>query len=555
MSNRYPSRTTFAILAAAASLTGCQPPRQSQRAPAPETPQFVNRTAESGIDFEQRSGAEKVLDIVQTSAGGVGVLDYDGDGWLDLYFVQGQHRNGAGGGNRLYRNRGNGTYEDVTERAGVRGRGYGMGCAVGDFNADGWPDLFVCNHGTSQLFQNRGDGTFEDVTAKTAADVRGCSISAVFTDLDQDGWPDLYVARYIRLAPDSRMLCTSSGLPVSCDPQAYPAQPGVFLRNEQGRRFVDRTLPADLLNEGRGMAALAAHLNDDSRLDLFITNDTSANALFLAKPGGSFESAGALSGVAYGELGVAEANMGCDAGDFNGDGRLDLFVGVMQDRASLLFRNEGGGLFTLVTREAGLAEASSPVVTWGVGFLDFDQDGDLDLFQANGHVNTLAAEVNPTHRFLQPRQLFENDGAGRFTDASARGGPAMTTPAAGRGAAFGDLDNDGDVDIVVNNLDGPPSVLFNQAEKSGSHWLQIRLVGKHPNSSPEGTLARLSVGERTLTRHLHRGYSYASASDPRLHFGLGPATQVGPLVVTWPDGTRQEVAVPGIDRELTVRQP
>jgi hypothetical protein len=552
-------RSGRAALAVGAVLlaAGCGLSRPGARpgaAPAEAAP-FVNRTVEAGIDFQQRTGAKEVVDIVQTSGGGVGVLDYDGDGWLDVFLVQGEHRAGPGGGNRLYRNRGNGTFEDVTEKAGVRGRGYGMGCAVGDYDADGRPDLFVCNHGASQLLRNRGDGTFEDVTERAGARVSGCSIGAVFADLDGDQWPDLYVCRYITLGPGSKMICTASGIPGSCEPQAYPPQPGVFFHNDGGRRFVEGTAPAGLTNDGRGMAALALDFDEDRRLDLFVTNDTSANALFLQQAPGKFRSAAAVAGVGYGELGVAEANMGCDAGDYDGDGRLDLAVGVMQDRSSLLFHNEGKGLFSLATRDAGLAEPTAPVVTWGLGFLDYDLDGDLDLFQANGHVNTLAEKMNPLHRYLQPRQLFENDGRGRFSDVTPRAGPALTDPAAGRGAAFGDLDNDGDVDVVVNNLDGPPHVLINQAEKLGRHWLRVRLEGRRPNLAPEGTRVELGVGDRTLVRHLHTAYSYASANDPRLFFGLGSGTQAGPLTVVWADGARQDVPVPGVDREITVRHP
>jgi hypothetical protein len=549
------SRRLLLLLPAALTM-GCRtaaPPTSPGGAPAAPAP-FVERATAAGIDFLQRTGAKEVVDIVQTSTGGVGLLDYDQDGKLDVYLVQGEHTPDAGGGNRLYRNLGDGTFEDVTQRAGVRGRGYGMGCTVGDFDGDGRPDLYLCNNGSNQLYRNRGDGTFEDVTRRLGVEATGCSIGAVFADLDGDRRPDLYVARYIRLTPQSRMLCSTNNVPVSCDPQSYAAQAGVFFHNDDGRRFVERTVPAGMVDEGRGMTPLVADLNEDQRPDLFVTNDTSANALFLNQGKGRFQSAAALAGVGYGELGVAEANMGCDAGDYDGDGKLDLFVGVMQDRSSLLFHNDGSGLFTLTTRKSGLAEATAPVVTWGVGFLDFDLDGDLDLFQSNGHVNTLAERLNANHRYLQPRQLFENDGQGRFTDTGGRGGPALQAPAAGRGAAFGDLDNDGDVDVVVNNLDGPPSVLFNQAEKLGRHWLRVSLRGKGPDTSPEGTLVQLQVGGKSMTRHLHTAYSYASANDPRLHFGLGAATAAGPLTVRWPDGTQQEVPVPAIDQELVVEQ-
>lgn len=302
------------------------------------------------------------------------------------------------------------------------------------------------------------------------------------------------------------------------------------------------------------MGVSAADLNEDGRLDLLVTNDTTADSLFLSRGAGRFSNNALLSGVAYGEMGVAEANMGCDFGDYDGDGKLDLLIGVMQDRASLLFRNQGEGLFSLASSEAGIGTSTSAVVTFGCGFLDADNDGDLDLFQANGHVQDNIQRIDPRLRFEQPRQLLENLGEGRFADRTPDAGPALTTPAAGRGAAFGDLDNDGDVDVVVNNLDGPPSVLINQSQDRGAHWLRVRLEGKKPNHLPEGAVLWLKSGDETLLRHAHTAYSYASVNDPRVHFGLGNHTKVGPLKVRWPDGSEQVVPVPSIDRELVVHQ-
>lgn len=510
----------------------------------------MDATKAAGITFQQRSGKKQALDIVQTSAGGVGLLDYDGDGQLDIFFVQGAHA--PGDGNRLYRNRGDGTFEDVTARAGVEGHGYGMGCAVGDWDADGRPDIYVCNYGRCELFRNRGDGTFEEIAHQVGADVQGCCVSAVFADLDEDGWPDLYVTRYIAITATSKMLCSHGDVPISCDPQFYPPQPGVFLHNAAGKRFQDRTRASGLVDDGRGMAACVADVNEDGHPDLFVTNDTSANALFLGHGKGHFTSDALVANVGYGELGVAEANMGCDVGDYDADGRPDLFVGVMQDRSSLLFHNDGNGLFSSTTRSAGLAELTAPVVTWGCGFLDYNNDGLLDLFQSNGHVHDRVEQFEPDHRFLQPRQLFENDGKGSFIDRSAV--PVLSAPAAGRGVAFGDLDNDGDVDLVVSNLDGAPMVLLNQSEKLGHHWLRIKLVGKAPNTSPEGAVLLLKTPRGVLRRHLHTAYSYASASDARIHFGLGRDASVGPLTVRWPSGGHQEVEITGVDQELTVTQ-
>jgi len=523
-------------------------------AAAPPAP-YLEASASRGIDFQHRTGKGATMDIVQTSSGGCGLLDYDQDGWLDVFLVQGQHRNVSGGGNRLYRNRGDGRFEDVTDKAGVRGTSYGIGCASGDFDGDGWPDLFVCNFGNSELYRNRRDGTFEAVGRRLGASVPGFCVGAVFADFTGDGWPDLYTARYVRLKPDSPRVCPQSGIPASCGPTIYDLEPGVLLRNDGGRRFVDITASAGLTHDGRGMAVSAADLNGDGHPDLLVTNDTTANSLFLSRGPGKYSNGALLSGVAYGELGVAEANMGCDFGDYNGDGKLDLLIGVMQDRTTLLFRNDGDGLFSLASNEAGLAVPTSAVVTFGCGFLDTDNDGDLDFFQANGHVQDRIQDVDPRLRFAQPRQLFENVGEGRFADLTPSAGPALNAPAAGRGAAFGDIDNDGDIDVLVNNLDGPPSLLINQAERLGRHWLRVRLKGKAPNRTPESALVSLQIGDRNLVRSLHTAYSYASANDPRVHIGLGEATQVGPLSIHWPNGVRQKVAVTGVDREITVRQP
>lgn len=515
-------------------------------------PLFEEAAARVGVDFHQRSGATKALNIYQTSAGGCAILDYDGDGWPDLYFVQGQHTNQPGGGNRLYHNRGNGTFEDVTEKASVRGHGYGMGCAVGDFDGDGRPDLYVCNYGVNELFRNRGDGTFEEVAQRTGAAVRGCSVGGVFADLDGDGWPDLYVARYVQINPHSPMFCNFSGVPSSCGPVYYSVQPGVFLHNDHGR-FVDRTREMGLIDPGRAMSVAVADIENNNRLAVFIANDTTANALFVGGPGKRHDAA-TMAGVAYGNLGSAEGNMGCDFGDYDGDGQLDLFVGVMQDRLKLLYHNEGGGVFSLQNQEAGL-QPTSNVVTYGAGFLDYNNDGSLDLFTADGHVQSRIHEIEARLSWAQPRQLLENDGRGHFTDRTSAGGPALLTPAVGRGCAFGDLDNDGDVDVVVNNLDGAAMVLMNHAEQLSHHWLRVKLLGKKPDVYPEGTRMELTVGGKRLLRHLHATCSYASASDTRVQFGLGASTSAGPLVVHWRSGKDQEVPVTGVDREITVQEP
>ena len=545
-------RTLVALALVIPALSGCQ--AKSAEPPRAATVLFEDRAQSSAIDFAHRSGRTQSLNLFQTSGGGCAVLDFDGDGLQDLFLMQGEHRPGATMGNRLFRNLGEWRFEDVTARAGVRGHGYGLGCTVGDFDGDGHEDLYVCNNGQNELFRNRGDGTFEEVAGKLGAKVSGCSVGAVFADLDHDGWPDLYVVRYVAFPSSGSPLCVQNGVPASCGPLHYEAQPGVFLHNQQGQGFVEKTIPAGLINAGRGMAALVCNWGDTRRPDLFVTNDSTANALFTPGKRGRYVDSALEAGVAYGTMGSAEGNMGCDAGDVDGDGRLDLVVGVMQDRPTLLFRNAGQGMFTLDTSQQELAAASTSVTTFAAALVDVDNDGALDLLHANGHVQDRAAEIDPRLAYRQPPQLFLNDGAGHFTAAGPRGGPVFARPIAGRGAAIGDLDNDGDLDILLNNLDGPPVLLCNRAEGLGRHWLRVRLRATAPDHSPEGLIARLQVGDHTLTRHLHRAVGYASASEPLLHFGLGSSTSVGALTIVWPDGSEQKESIIGVDREITVRQ-
>jgi hypothetical protein len=549
-----PVRRTLPVVALGflALGAGCRERAAAITERSPLAP-FSDEAASRGLGFQHATGAGEALNIYQTSGGGCGLLDYDGDGYLDVFLVQGQHRPGPGGGNRLYRNRGDGTFEDVTDRAGVRGHGYGMGCAAGDFDEDGWIDLYLCNRGRNELYRNRGDGTFEDVSARTHADVDGCSVGAVFADLDGDGRPDLFVNRYVRLGPTTPNICRMNDVPTSCGPQQYVPLPGVFLHNLGGKDFRDDTKSSGLANDGRGMATAVLPM-PEGRLSLLITNDTTANNLFVPSGKGRYRNDALGAGVAYGDMGHAEGNMGCDWGDYDGDGDLDLFIGAMQHRMDLLYGCDAPGAFSLATRASGLGEPTLNVTTYGCGFLDYDLDGLLDLFLANGHVQNRVAEIEPGVNFPQPCQLFRNQGAGVFQDVTASGGSALTEPAPGRGAAFGDIDNDGDVDVLVNNLDGRPRLLVNHAERLGRHWLRVKLEGKKPNTQAEGALVELPVAGKTLVRHAHAAYSYASTNDARVNFGLGGATSAGPLRIRWPGGGTQTAPVSGVDREMVVKQ-
>jgi hypothetical protein len=537
------SRVRLTTLAAALALTlsACdrrpQPPvANSTREPHP----FIDVTAAAGIRFQHVTGGSPPLNILETAGAGGALFDADGDGWLDVFLVSGGYRDGRPAAQQprdaLYHNNGDGTFSEVTARSGIGG-GYGMGCAVGDVDGDGDLDLYVTRYGANSLYRNNGDGTFTDVTRRAGVAAGGWSTSAAFADMDGDGDLDLYVARYLEFTPRSQQLCAVQGIDVACPPRYYPGQSGILYRNNGDGTFSDVTRASGVLHpEGKGLGCLWLDYDDDGDPDLYIANDGVANNLYRNDGGGRFTDVALEMGAAYGPLGNAEGSMGVDAGDVDGDGRLDLFVGNFQNETDALYRNEGSR-FSYATEAAGLGEASLPTLTFGVGLLDYDNDGRSDLFAVNGHVQDAIARIDPLCSFAQTRQLFHNEGDGRFQDVTATAGPALTTPAVGRGAAFGDWDNDGDVDILVTNNGGAPMLLRNEGGNR-NHWLTLKLVGRGRNRDAVGAGVRLRAGQSVQVREVRSGYSYASASDLRLHFGLGARTVVEEIVVRWPDGTR-----------------
>jgi enediyne biosynthesis protein E4 len=520
---------------------------------------FIDVAAESGLAFRHERGGSSPFTILQTAGSGCGFLDYDGDGWLDIVLLSGLP-GPSGSTVALYRNS-KGRFVDVTAEVGLAATGYAMGCAVADYDGDGDLDLYVTNYGPNALYRNE-DGRFRNVTATAGVAAGGWSTSAAFGDYDRDGDLDLYVVRYVDFTPRSKQLCRVHGVTMACAPIEYPATPDLLYRNNGNGTFSDVTRAAGIIDrDGRGFGAIWGDFDNDDDPDLYVANDAGGNYLFENFGGNESDAArfrdiGLVSGAAYGERGDAEGSMGVDAGDYDHDGRLDLIVTNFQNETNALYHNDGGGSWRYASFPTGVGAPSLVTLGFGVGFLDYDNDADLDLFWANGHVQDTIARADPECTFEQPRQLLENTGPtspGKFTDVSAEGGPALTRPSVARGAAFGDYDNDGDIDILVNNNGGAPMLLRNEIN-GRRHWLTVRLVGRRPNTSAIGARVTVEANGRPQIREIQSGRGYASTSDLRLHFGLGEADVADRVTVRWPGGARQVSRAVPANRELVIRE-
>jgi tetratricopeptide (TPR) repeat protein len=517
---------------------------------------FEDIAAEAGLVFSYDAAPRGDLFIGDTMGGGVGLLDLDGDGWLDVYFVNGCplpfDPRTPPAPNRLFRNRGDGTFEDVTARAGVGGRGYGMGCAVGDYNGDGRDDLFVTGLASTVLYRNNGDGTFTDVTESAGVFSSRWGTAAGFADLDADGDLDLVVVTYVEADPRRTLDCRdSANQPIHCPPGKYPAQVDHLFRNDGDGTFTDVAAEAGLdVPDGRGLGLAIADLDGDGRLDLYVANDAEPDFLFRNLGGLKFEEIGVVAGVAYNGDGLATASMGVVASDLDGDGLLDLFHTNFRNEGSLFLRNQGGGLFSDATAGAGLNAPSRAVTGFGAVALDADNDGLLDLFAANGHVDHQPWAGLP---MAQPPHLYSALAPGRFVLADpASSGPYFSKTLVGRGAAAGDLDNDGRVDLVVVHRDAPAALLRNTSR--AGRWLSLRLVGTASGSTPVGVRVTCRVGGRALVRSLSGGTGYLSAHDSRLSFGLGDAERAESIEIAWPSGLVQRFTDLASDRFHTVRE-
>ena len=521
---------------------------------------FVNEAALVGVDLRNVSGTPAKRVIVESTGAGACFLDYDLDGDLDLYLVNGATLETTGAANpardALYENDGRSGFRDVTDRAGVGDRGWGGGCAVADYDLDGDPDLYLTHYGADVLYRNEGNATFRDVTTAAGVDDRGWSLGAVFFDADRDGDLDLYVVNYLLFDPEEPGVltrrCRWKGGDVMCGPRGFVGQADVYYRNDGDGSFTDATVETGVGQDTRyGMGAVSGDLDEDGDLDLFVANDSQANLLLVNGGGGRFRDQALAAGVAFSGDGREQAGMGADLGDYDGDGDEDLFVTNFSDDYHTLYRNDGGLLFTDVTAIAGLETVTRSSLGWAGKFLDYDNDGDLDLFVASGHVYPEVETFDPATSYRQRNLLLENDGHGRFADVGHRSGPALAELHVARGAAVGDYDDDGDQDIVVVNDNEPPSLLRNDGGNE-LHWLKVRLRGTRSNRDGIGARLRLVSGGLRQFREARFGGGYLSSNDPRLHFGLGRNGLVERLEVEWPSGKRQVVTDLPADHLVTL---
>lgn len=525
---------------------------------------FVETSRQSGISFQHQNSPTSQKYMIEILGGGAALFDYDGDGWLDVFLINGaQIEDPMPAGqdarkvqprfwNRLYRNLRNGAFEDVTEKAGIQGMGYEMGVAVGDYDNDGDPDLYVTSFKDNLFFRNNGNGTFTDVTEISGtADIQWSS-SAAFFDYDNDGWLDLYVVNYLDYTFEKNLHCGERrpGFRSYCGPTNYSGVADRLFHNNGDGTFADVGTGAGVANsEGKGLGVVTGDYNLDGYQDIYVANDSVMNFLYQGGPEGKFEELGLMSSVAYSGRGAAEAGMGTDMGDYDGDGWPDLAVTNLSFEGTTLYQNGGEGFFSDVSLQAGLQD-SSLMVGFGLGFLDFDNDGDLDLLSVNGHIIDNVQLYHDVLSFRQPKQLYENLGT-RFSYLGERAGPVFTTPNVGRGAAFGDLNNDGTVDVVIGNCGEAAQVLLNRAGAE-KNWLMVSLVGKSSNRDGVGARLNLHVGGKVLHRQKKGGGSYLSAHDGRVHFGLGTSSRVDRLEVVWPTGKRQVLENLEANRVITI---
>jgi enediyne biosynthesis protein E4 len=552
------------LTVSAFGICGCRSSGAVARAPE----RFVDVTAASGLgSFIHTDGSSGRRFFVEQIGSGCAFLDYDNDGWQDVYLCNGAPLPGYQGPrprNALFHNDRDGRFTDVTGAAGVGCGHYAIGCAAGDYDNDGFLDLYVCCYGPNVLYHNNGDGTFTDVTRRAGVADPRLSSSAAWGDYDGDGFLDLYVANYVRWRLDRDRWCSKfPGHNSYCGPTLYPPEVDTLYHNNGYGTFTDVSDSSGIrAKAANGLAVLWCDANEDGRPDIVVADDQTPNLLWRNDGGGHFTDVATEAGVAFGELGNAQAGMGVDAGDYDNDGRVDLVVTNFSEEANSLFHNERGagersGRFRDVSFPAGIGSATLLYLGFGTGFLDYDRDGWLDLFFANGHVMDDIEKYSDVVTWAQPNQLFRNRGAAtpgaRFEDVSAATGIGGRR-AVSRGAAFGDFNNDGRPDILVSTLRGAPLLLRNDCAPS-AHWLRLRLRAAWGNPHAIGASVTLTAGGLTQRRDVRSGGSYASSSDLRPLFGLGAATRVDRLRVRWPSGQETELQGVAADREVVLEEP
>jgi hypothetical protein len=554
-------------------------PAQAPRAKTPRTsstsahapkasgvpPQFVDVAVRAGLDFHLTCGGPEKRYIMESMCGGVAVFDYDNDGWMDVLFVNGSTLEDLHSGkchfSRLFRNNHNGTFSDVSAKAGLSHCGWGFGVAVGDYDNDGWEDLYITYLDGGVLYHNNGDGSFSDVTAKSGISNPGrWGTSAAFGDYDNDGHLDLYIANYVDLDLDhlpefgSSPFCQYRGIPVSCGPRGLKGARDRLYHNNGDGTFTDVTEKLRIDPDGYyGLGVLWLDYDKDGCLDLYVADDSSPSLLYHNDCKGGFNEVGVAAGVAYSADGREEAGMGVDSADYKHDGWPATIKTNFSDDANNLYHNDGSGEFTDLAGPAGIGPISIPFLGFGAKFFDYDNDGWEDLFIANGHVNPQVDGHAFGVTYAERPFLFRNLRDGRFEEIGLKSGPALAKPRVGRGAAVGDFLNNGHLDLAVTVLDGPPALL-RDIEPAAGHWLRIKAIGSRSNRDGFGARIELKAGNLVQTQEVRANSSFESASDPRLHFGLGTATRVDSVVVHWPSGKVDTIGRQPSDQELVIEE-
>ncbi|HXP16798.1 MAG TPA: CRTAC1 family protein [Terriglobales bacterium] len=538
----------------------------AQPAKAPPIANFTDVAEKAGLTMTNVfGGTDTKKYILETTGTGVAIFDYDNDGWPDIFLVNGTTLEGfpAGKGptSHLYRNNHDGTFTDVTAKAGLIATGWGQGVCVGDYDNDGWEDLYVTYYGKNRLYHNQG-GVFADVSeaAGVAGTGKAWGTGCAFVDYDRDGLLDLMLANYVDFdvstapAPGERASCVWKGVPVMCGPRGLPGAKNILYHNLGGGKFEDVTVKAKI-DQTSGHYAFSVStfdFDDDGWPDIYVACDSTPSILYHNNHDGTFTDVAVIGGAAYNEDGREQAGMGSTIGDFDGDGRLDIFKTNFSDDTSTLYRNNGNGTFDDVTYAAGLG-LYTRYLGWGTMFLDFDNDGWPDLLLVNGHVYPEVDKQNLGTSYQEPRILYHNNGNRTFTDISAEAGPGITAVHAGRGLAIGDLWNDGRISAVISNMNAVSSLLVNQV-RSPNHWIGLRLQGTKSNRDGIGARVTLKVAARVWVDEIRSGSSYDSNSDMRVHFGLGAATKIDSVQVRWPSGVTERFENVALDSIQTLKE-
>ena len=521
--------------------------------------QFTDQAAALGITARNVSGSTQEY-IVETAVGGTAFFDYDSDGDVDLYVANGSRFDGFSPGqeptNHLYRNEGD-RFVDITTAAGVGDTSWSMGCAAADYDNDGDLDLYVTNYGRNTFYQNQGDGAFEDVTAKAGGGDKRWGVGCAFGDADLDGYVDLYVANYIDFSRDypSTVPCVWKTVDIFCGPRGLLPAGDVFYRNSGDGTLADRSEEVGIAGaKYYGYGVVFGDFDRNGWPDIFVANDSAPNNLYQNQGNGTFVDEGLSAGVAYSGDGTEQGCMGAAVGDYDNDGYFDLFVTNFEGEYNTLYKNQGGGFFLDVSFVSRVAARGIPEVGWGAGFFDFDNDGDQDLFAANGHTYPQADLPHTNSSYAEPNFLYQNLGDGTFAEVSARAGPGFALVEVSRGASFADYDRDGDIDLFVLNLNSTPNLLRNDGGNAGN-YLQIATVGTRSNRDGIGTRIEISAQGKRQTAEVRSGTSFLSHSDLKVHFGLGAASSVESVVLHWPSGAVQTLRDVAANQVLTVREP